>query len=206
MPPFEGPATLVCATLNEGKLAEFRALLEPLGFAVRGQKEFGLAAAVEDGRTFVANALLKARGAAALLAERDIKAQVVADDSGLRVDALAGAPGIHSARFAGAGASDSENRALLLQKLAGLAAELRRAHFFCALALVRSGDDPAPLIATGIWHGHISTRECGDSGFGYDSIFCGLGQQLTAAEMTREAKNRLSHRGQALKMLCRLLG
>ena len=206
MPLPESPPTLVCATLNEGKLAEFRALLEPLGYAVRGQKEFDLAATLEDGRTFVSNALLKARNVAASLAEQGSKTQVVADDSGLSVDALAGAPGIYSARFAGAEASDSENRALLLQKLTGLEAKSRTAHFFCALALVRAGDDPAPLVATGVWHGHISTRERGYSGFGYDSVFCGLGQQLTAAEMTREAKNRVSHRGQALKMLCGLLG
>ncbi len=204
MPPPEGPPTLVCATLNEGKLAEFRALLQPLGFAVRGQREFGLAATVEDGRSFIANALLKAHTVAALLVQKGVMAQVLADDSGLCVPALAGAPGIHSARFAGAGATDSDNRTLLLQQLSAVEPEARAAHFFCALAWVRSAEDPAPLVATGLWHGHISSRESGASGFGYDPIFRGLGQQLTAAEMTREAKNRLSHRGQALKMLCHL--
>lgn len=203
---------VVLATGNAGKQREFAALLAPLGFEIITQAQLGIAGAAETGDTFEENALLKARhaaGAAGLPA--------LADDSGLEVDALHGRPGVHSARYAGASASDADNNALLLRELAASATHQggagqggdlqasRRARFRCVVAWVRDADDPAPLFARGVWEGHIATAPAGEGGFGYDPLFIPLGQSITAAQMSPAAKNAVSHRGQALAALLRLL-
>jgi XTP/dITP diphosphohydrolase len=193
-----GGRTLVLASGNEGKLRELGAMLEPLGWQVRPQGDWGLEEAVEDGLSFIENALIKARHAA-----RATGLPALGDDSGLVVDALEGRPGIRSSRYAGAGAGDEANNRKLLQALAGLPAERRSAHFYCAMALVRHAADPAPLLATGKWRGRILEEPAGDGGFGYDPLFWVAGEGCSSAQLTAERKNRLSHRGQALAALLR---
>ncbi|WP_374511180.1 RdgB/HAM1 family non-canonical purine NTP pyrophosphatase [Niveibacterium sp.] len=185
---------LVLASNNAGKLREFAALLAPLGIEVLPQSHFNVPEAEEPHCTFVENALEKARHAA-----RHTGLPALADDSGLCVSALDGAPGVQSARFAGEPKSDARNNALLLEKLAGVAD--RRAHYVCMLVLVRSVDDPQPLIADGEWHGEIIDTPRGERGFGYDPLFLlpDLGQ--TAAELDPTLKNTLSHRGAACRHL-----
>ena len=187
---------LVLASGNRGKLRELGAMLAPLGWAVRAQDEWNLAEAVEDGLTFVENALLKARHAAA-----HTGLPALADDSGLVVDALHGAPGIFSARYAGAGADDAANNRKLLDALTGLGPARRTAHFYCAMVLLRHPQDPAPLVATGAWHGRIADQPAGAGGFGYDPLFWVDSHHCTAAELAPEVKNALSHRGQAVARL-----
>lgn len=187
---------LVLASGNAGKQREIAALVQPLGVGVVMQSEFSLTPVSETGTTFVENALLKARHAC-----EHSGLPALADDSGLIVDALGGAPGIRSARYAGNDATDADNRAKLLQSLAGVAEEQRVARFHCSLVLLRSPQDPAPLICEGNWHGCIAQAPRGEGGFGYDPVFLVPGLNRTAAELDPVEKNRLSHRGQALAAL-----
>jgi len=187
---------LVLASANAGKQREFAALLAPLGIELLLQSALGIDSVEETGTTFEANALLKARHAASCAGR-----PALADDSGLVVDALDGRPGVWSARFAGAAASDADNNAQLLSQLAGVPRERRGARFRCILALVRSADDARPLLASGSWEGSIALRPAGAGGFGYDPLFIPAGQQLTAAELPAAQKNALSHRARALAAL-----
>ena len=187
---------IVLATSNRGKLAELRPLLADAGFDLVTQGELGVDDAVEDGRTFVENALIKARHAAAATG-----LPALADDSGLVVPALGGAPGLLSARYAGAHGDAGANIAKLLAALHGLPADARAAYFHCALVLLRHADDPQPLIAEGEWHGEILGEARGADGFGYDPLFFIPALNATAAELGHEQKNNLSHRGMALQQL-----
>jgi XTP/dITP diphosphohydrolase len=187
---------LVIATGNVGKLREFRALLAGLPFELTSSAELGLSLPAETGATFLANALLKARHAASLSGS-----PAVADDSGLEVDALNGAPGIFSARYAGASADDAANNAKLMRSLAGVPHERRRARYRCALVLVESATDAAPRIAEADWEGFILDAPRGSGGFGYDPYFWLPDFGKTAAELTPSEKNSLSHRGKALRAL-----
>jgi XTP/dITP diphosphohydrolase len=185
---------LVLASGNAGKLREFRRLLEPLGIEVTPQAELGITDADEPHVTFVENALAKARHASA---QSGLPA--LADDSGICVDALGGAPGVHSARFAGEPKSDDRNNAALVAALRGVAD--RRAHYACVLVLVRRADDPEPIIAEGRWDGCIVDVPRGDGGFGYDPHFEDVETGRTGAELPLAQKNALSHRGQAMRAL-----
>lgn len=184
---------LVIASGNVGKLRELQALLQPLGWQIRSQDEWQIEEAEEIGLSFIENALIKARHAAVLCG-----LPALADDSGLVVDVLAGAPGIRSARYAGGAADDAANNRKLLEALRDIPAENRGAHFYCAMAFVRNAHDPAPLIAIGQWQGTILNAPRGSGGFGYDPLFWLEQQQCSAAELPAGEKNRLSHRGQAL--------
>jgi XTP/dITP diphosphohydrolase len=188
---------LIVATGNQGKLREFRALLANLPYELHGLGELGIAPPEETGASFLENALLKARHAAA--AAGNVAA--IADDSGLEVEALGGAPGIYSARYAGAGASDADNNAKLMSALAGTPRAKRGARYRCALVCVRGALDPAPLIAEGVWQGLILDAPQGVGGFGYDPYFWLPDLGRTAAQLDLEDKNRLSHRGIALRSL-----
>jgi len=192
---------LVLASNNPKKAAEMTALLAPLGIEVLPQSAFGIAEAEEPHDTFVENALAKARHAA-----RCAGLPAVADDSGLCVAALGGAPGVQSARFAGEPKSDARNNALLIERLERLAGvDDRRAFFYSAVVLVRRADDPRPLIADGEWHGTILDAPRGDAGFGYDPLFYVPELGRTAAELDALTKNSLSHRGKAMgELLARL--
>jgi XTP/dITP diphosphohydrolase len=187
---------IVLASGNAGKLRELAAILAPLGHELVPQSSLGIETPPETGTTFVANALLKARFAAA---KSGLPA--LADDSGIEVDALGGRPGVRSARFAGEHASDRENLEKMLAELQGVAAGRRAARYQCVIVLARSADDVAPLIAQGTWEGRILDAPRGTGGFGYDPIFQPAGMTVTAAEMTPVEKNARSHRGQALRAL-----
>ena len=190
------PRLLVIATANLGKLREFRSLLAGLPFELTSSGELGISSPEETGATFLANALLKARHAANLSGSA-----AVADDSGLEVDALAGAPGIFSARYAGPAADDAANNAKLIAKLADVAPAQRRAHYRCALAFVESAQDKTPLVAEADWEGFILDAPRGGGGFGYDPYFWLPEQGKTAAELPPAEKDRLSHRGKAMRAL-----
>lgn len=190
----------VLATHNPGKVKEFGALLAPLGIELVGAAELCLEPPVEDGLTFVENALIKARAAA-----RASGLPALADDSGLAVDALAGAPGVRSARYAGPEASDADNVSALLAALRDVGDDQRRARFVCALALLRHGEDPEPLLATGEWPGIILREPAGTSGFGYDPVFFDPEVGCSAAQLDATEKNHRSHRGRALRALAPLL-
>ena len=191
---------LVLASNNAKKMKELNALLAPLGFEVIPQGQLGIPEAEEPHCTFVENALAKARHAAQLSG-----LPALADDSGLCVAALGGAPGVYSARYAGEPKSDARNNAKLLAELAGQ--NDRRAHFACVLVLVRAADDPQPIIAEGEWHGEILTAQRGADGFGYDPLFYVPTHCQTAAELDGAIKNQLSHRGLAMqKLIARLPG
>ena len=185
---------LVLASNNVKKIKELNSLLTPIGFEVIPQGELGVPEADEPFHTFVENALTKARHAARLTG-----LPALADDSGLCVNALGGAPGVQSARYAGEPKSDARNNQKLLDTL--LSSTDRRAHFYCVLVLVRHADDPQPIIAEGEWHGEILTHARGEAGFGYDPLFLDIASDQTAAEMPGEAKNLISHRGLAMKKL-----
>lgn len=185
---------LVLASNNAKKIKELNALLAPLGFEVIPQGQLGIPEAEEPYGTFIENALTKARHAAA-----HSGLPALADDSGLCVRALGGAPGVLSARYAGEPKSDARNNEKLLADLAGQTD--RRAHFVSLLVLCRSADDPQPIIAEGEWHGEILSTPRGAEGFGYDPLFFVPDTGLTAAELDPETKNRLSHRGQAMQRL-----
>ena len=192
--------TIVLASNNGGKLREFAQLLAPYSVTLYPQSKFIAVGADETGATFIDNALLKARHAS-----QAAGLPAIADDSGIEVDALAGAPGVYSARFAGEHATDEDNNRKLLTELAGLPAAQRSARFRCALAYVRSAADPAPIVAEGVWEGHVLEQQRGENGFGYDVLFLPDGHMQTAAELSSEAKNKVSHRGQALRALLALL-
>lgn len=187
---------LVLASSNRGKLAELAALLAGGGFTLIAQSDLGVADAEETGATFVENALLKARHAA-----RATGLPALGDDSGLIVDALGGAPGLYSARYAGAHGDAGANNAKLLDALRDVPATQRGARFYCVLVLLRHADDPQPILAEGVWSGVILDAPRGAQGFGYDPLFLDPVHGLSAAELAPTLKNRISHRGQALACL-----
>ncbi|MEQ1579101.1 MAG: RdgB/HAM1 family non-canonical purine NTP pyrophosphatase [Steroidobacteraceae bacterium] len=187
---------IVLATTNPAKLRELEDLLAPWQVEVLAQSRFTRDSVAETGLTFVENAILKARYAA-----EKSGLPAVADDSGIEVDALRGRPGIYSARYAGQGASDTDNLQRLLVELAGVPLEKRTARYRCALVYMRYELDPAPIICQASWEGTIMVESRGDGGFGYDPIFQVAGLGVTAAELSAEAKNQLSHRGKALRFL-----
>ena len=185
----------VFASGNAGKYSELEALLAPTGIVLVARNEFGLASPEETGRTFLENALLKARHAAAATG-----LPAIADDSGLAVDALDGAPGVRSARFADGGGSPA-NVAKLLELMEDVPVPDRGARFCCVVVALARWDDPMPLIGMGEWRGSIVREPCGTSGFGYDPVFFDPRLGATAAELQAEVKNRVSHRGQALAQI-----
>ncbi len=192
---------LVLASGNAGKLAELRALLGDAGIDLHAQSEFGVDDAEETGLTFIENAILKARRAA-----RATGLPALGDDSGLCVDALNGAPGLYSARYAGTHGDAGANIAKLLDALREVPEQRRTARFVCVLALLRHADDPQPLIAEGVWEGRILASPRGEGGFGYDPVFfdpdaLGHGRGMGAAELEAGLKHRISHRGRALAQL-----
>ena len=187
---------LVIATGNPGKLREFRELLADLPFDVLAQADLGIAAPQETGSSFLENAVLKARHAA-----KAAYAAAIADDSGLEVDALGGAPGVYSARYAGAAAGDAANNAKLIDALRSTPPQRRTARYRCVLVFVSGGADPAPLVAARVWEGRIVDTPRGSDGFGYDPHFWLPELGMTAAELAPREKNRLSHRGAALSVL-----
>lgn len=195
------PAEWVLATSNRGKVAELAALLDEarLPMRITPQSALGVDAPSETGLTFIENALLKARHAA-----RATGLPAIADDSGLVVAALGGAPGVYSARFAGTDADDRANVAKLLAALPASAAQ-RNARFHCVLVALERADDPAPIVVSGTWDGEIATAPRGTGGFGYDPVFFVPALGVTAAELDPAAKNRFSHRGRALRELVELL-
>ena len=188
------PSPLVLASNNHGKLREFARLLAPLRIELLTQAQLGITEAEEPHPTFVENALAKARHASS-----HAKLPALADDSGICVPALSGAPGVFSARYAGEPRSDARNNALLVAQLSGVAD--RRAHYYCVLALVRFPQDPEPLLAEGVWRGRIVDVPRGSGGFGYDPHFEDLETGMTGAELPLERKNALSHRGKAMRAL-----
>lgn len=188
--------TVILASGNPGKLREFAALLADLDVNVVPQSEYNVSAADETGLTFVENALIKARHAA-----RASGLPALADDSGIAVDALNGAPGIYSARYAGANASDLDNLNKLIKAVRQLPAHARGARYHCVIVFLQHAGDPMPVIASGTWEGRLIDEPCGDGGFGYDPVFYLDSHQCTAAELDPADKNRLSHRGQALRGL-----
>jgi len=191
---------VVLASGNTGKLRELGDILGSVGMVLRPQSEWAFAEAIEDGATFVENALKKARHAA-----EHTSLPAMADDSGLVVPALDGAPGIYSARYAGPDASDEENNAKLLRQLSDCHGCERRAYFHCAMVLVRHARDPVPLMASASWWGEVTAAASGSGGFGYDPLFWVPDLGCTSAELAPEVKNRVSHRGQATRALLDLL-
>lgn len=196
----DGMSKLILASGNPGKIKEFSELLGPLGWQVHPQAEFQVEEAEETGLTFVENALLKARNAAKVTG-----LPALADDSGIEVDALQGAPGIYSARFAGPGSSDADNCQRLLKELEGRPPEERRARYWCVLAFMRHSLDPTPVLVQASWEGQVLTRPQGDGGFGYDPLFWLPDLNKTAAELDPAEKNRVSHRGRASQALFKAL-
>lgn len=188
------PEKIVLATGNQGKVREFASLFADYGVDVIAQKDLGVSDVPETGTTFVENAIIKARHAA-----QETGLPAIADDSGLVVDALGGAPGIYSARYAGENANDSAHIDKLLQELHGKSN--RKAHFFCTLVFMRHAGDPVPLVSQGKWQGEILTSRSGDGGFGYDPVFYVPSHGCSAAELEKAEKNRISHRGNALGIL-----
>lgn len=190
---------LVIASNNPGKLREFQTMLAPLGIEVMTQEQLGISEAEEPHCTFIENALAKARHVS-----KESGLPALADDSGICVAALGGAPGVYSARYAGdAPKSDTRNNQKLLQDMLGVTD--RRAHYYCVLVLVRHADDPQPLIAEGEWHGEIALEQRGEGGFGYDPLFWLPQSGKMSAELTREEKAQISHRAKALKILLQRL-
>lgn len=187
---------LVLATNNPGKIRELAALLRDVGFDVHGQGEFAVPEVAETGTTFVENAIIKARNAA-----RHTQMPAIADDSGIEVDALHGAPGVYSARFAGEDADDAQNNAKLVESLRAVAPADRTARYRAVIVYLRHAADPAPVIAEGVWEGVIELEPRGSNGFGYDPHFRPAQLGCTSAELDPLEKNRLSHRGQALRVL-----
>lgn len=194
------PHRIVLASGNTGKLREFNQLLAEWDFHVVPQSVFGTPEVVEDGDSFVENALLKAHAAS-----QASNLAALADDSGIVVDALDGEPGIFSARYAGEDASDADNNAKLLQELEGVQQAHRTAYFHCALVFLRHWQDPNPIICQASWEGRILTEPAGEGGFGYDPLFFIEDLGCTSAQLASEEKNRLSHRGQALQKLLEAL-
>lgn len=193
-------AKIVLASGNKGKVAELSAMLAPLHYQVIPQTELGVVDADETGLTFIENAIIKARHAALVTG-----LPAIADDSGLAVDALGGAPGIYSARYAGEAASDSANIDKLLLALKDVPDNQRSAQFHCVLVYLRHAEDPTPLVCHGVWHGTITRAAAGSAGFGYDPVFYIADEGCTSAELSRQRKQQLSHRGKALAQLVTLL-
>lgn len=187
---------VVLASGNAGKLREFAQLLEGTAFTVLSQADFAIEPPPETGATFLENALIKARNAA-----RVSGLPAIADDSGIEVDALGGAPGVHSARYAGDNASDEANLDKLLAALAATPQAQRTARYRCVIVFVANADDPAPLVGEGAWEGHIIPGKRGTGGFGYDPLFVPRGAERTAAELSAAEKHAVSHRGQAMRAL-----
>ncbi|WNZ56618.1 RdgB/HAM1 family non-canonical purine NTP pyrophosphatase [Microbulbifer sp. ANSA003] len=184
---------IVLASGNAGKLREFSQLFASWDIQVLPQSDFGVSDVDETGLSFIENALIKARHAS-----RISGLPALADDSGLSVDALSGAPGIYSARYSGAGATDEKNNAKLLEAMVDVESKHRTASFHCALAFVRQWDDPVPLVSSAKWSGTILREPAGEQGFGYDPLFFVESEGMTSAELPRDLKNRLSHRAQAM--------
>ena len=185
---------IVLASGNEGKLREFAHLFTPMNIEVLPQSKFDVPEADETGLSFVENAIIKARNAAQYT---DLPA--IADDSGIEVDALQGEPGIYSARYAGVGATDTDNLNALLTALKGVPENERTARYQCLLVYMRHAEDPTPLICQGSWEGHILTTPIGNGGFGYDPIFWVDEKQCSSAQLTADQKHALSHRGKAMQ-------
>ncbi|RUO64915.1 RdgB/HAM1 family non-canonical purine NTP pyrophosphatase [Idiomarina ramblicola] len=196
--------TLVLATGNAGKVAELRHMLSQTAttadWQVRPQSDWNFTEADETGTTFVENAIIKARHAC-----QQTGLPTIADDSGLAVAALNGAPGVYSARYAGSNATDSDNINKLLQALEGVEESQRQASFYCVLVYMQSAEDPTPIICQGRWDGRILTKPVGEQGFGYDPVFWVEDKRASAAQLNKTEKQALSHRGQALKQLLRQL-
>ena len=195
------PPKIVLASGNKGKLKEMSAVLADLGCQLESQSAFDTPEADETGLSFVENAIIKARNAA-----EHSGLPAIADDSGLCVDALGGAPGIYSARYAGLPSNDANNNQKLLHALADYSGNERSAHFHCALVFVQHAEDPAPIICEGRWRGTLLTEARGENGFGYDPLFYVLEQQCTSAELAPELKNKISHRGLAMTQLMAAIG
>ena len=191
---------IVLASGNAGKLKELAALLESSSINLISQAELGIDGAEETGLSFIENAILKARHASAQSGKA-----ALSDDSGLAVDALKGAPGIYSARYSGLDATDQSNIDKLLKDLKEVPAEQRQAQFHCVLVFVRHPLDPTPIVCHGVWEGLIAEQASGNSGFGYDPVFWIPELNCTAADLTRERKSAISHRGKALKQLSKML-
>lgn len=187
---------IVFASGNAGKVREVSQLLEGLSIEILPLSKFNVPEIEETGLTFIENALLKARNAA-----HHTGLPTIADDSGIAVDVLHGRPGIYSARFAGVGASDEDNLKKLIDMIKPFPEEQRTARFICSMVYLRHKDDPVPIIAQGVWEGHLLIEPKGSNGFGYDPMFYVSSQQCTSAELSPEIKNKLSHRGQALMQL-----
>lgn len=187
---------LVLATGNQGKVKEMASLLADFGFNVVAQSDYQVSSVAETGTTFIENAIIKARHAA-----KETGLPAIADDSGLEVDYLKGAPGIYSARFAGEDASDLDNLNKLLAEMAGVPEAERTARFHCVLVMMRHENDPTPLVCHGSWEGRILTEPHGENGFGYDPVFWVPEEQCASAELEPTRKKQLSHRGKALQQL-----
>ncbi|QXO17070.1 XTP/dITP diphosphatase [Vibrio ostreae] len=187
---------IVLATGNQGKVREMADLLAEFGFDVVAQSEFNVSDVAETGTTFIENAIIKARHAA-----KETGMAAIADDSGLEVDYLAGAPGVYSARYAGVGATDADNLNKLLEAMQGVPQEQRTARFHCVLVMMRHADDPTPLVCHGKWEGRILEQAQGSNGFGYDPVFFVPQENCASAELEPARKKQLSHRGQALHKL-----
>ncbi|ERM59817.1 MULTISPECIES: XTP/dITP diphosphatase [Vibrio] len=191
---------IVLATGNQGKVREMADILSEFGFDVVAQSEFNVSEVAETGTTFIENAIIKARHAA-----KETGLPAIADDSGLEVDYLNGAPGIYSARYSGEGATDKQNIEKLLDAMQGVDVEKRTARFHCVLVLIRHENDPTPLVCHGKWEGRILTEEHGENGFGYDPVFFVPEDNCASAELESSRKKQLSHRGKALASLFKTL-
>lgn len=187
---------IVLATGNKGKVKEFSEILSEHKIEIVPQSDFNVSEVAETGTTFVENAIIKARHAAKITG-----LPAIADDSGLEVDFLKGAPGIYSSRYAGENGNDKANNAKLLAALNGVEAPLRTARFQCVIVYMRHADDPTPIICQGSWEGEITSEKHGEHGFGYDPLFWLTDQAMTSAQLPRDLKNQLSHRGKALAKL-----
>lgn len=193
-------ATIVLATSNQGKVRELSDLLAKHNITIEPQSLYNISEVAETGTTFVENAIIKARHAAKLTG-----LAAIADDSGLEVDALSGQPGVHSARYAGENVGDEDNNKKLINALSNVAEHLRTARFHCVLVYMKHHNDPTPIICHGVWEGHIIDQPIGEQGFGYDPLFWQESLKMTSAQLPRELKNSLSHRGQALNQLVKKL-
>lgn len=198
MIPIQASKKIVLASGNPGKIKEIQSILS--GYSIVNQQEFNIQEAEETGSTFIENAIIKARNAAL-----QSKLPAIADDSGLVVDALQGAPGVISARYAGSLASDQQNLQKLLQVMQDIPESQRGARFICVIVLMRHAKDPFPIISQASWEGNILTHAQGSNGFGYDPVFWVPSEHCSSAELSAQRKNQLSHRGQALRQLANFL-
>jgi XTP/dITP diphosphohydrolase len=193
-------ATIVLATSNQGKVRELSDLLAEHDITIEPQSIYNISEVAETGTTFVENAIIKARHAAKVTG-----LAAIADDSGLEVDALSGQPGVHSARYAGENVGDEDNNKKLIEALSNVPKYQRSARFHCVLVYMKHHNDPTPIICHGVWEGEIIDQPMGDQGFGYDPLFWQKSLNMTSAQLPRELKNTLSHRGQALNQLVKKL-